>query len=58
MNSACDTPVIVRAALLCTYCDIPAARKVSGFVGHSAYRACSPFPTAAFGETPDYSGFC
>ena len=62
MNSASDTPVIVRAALLCTCCDIPAARKVSGFVGHSAYRACSrclkPFPTAAFREKPDYSGFC
>lgn len=62
MNSASDTPVIVRAALLCTCCDIPAARKVSGFVGHSAYRACScclkPFPTAAFREKPYYSGFC
>ena len=37
------------------------ARKVSGFVGHSAYCACSrlkPFPTAVFGEKPDYSGFC
>ena len=62
MNCASGTPLIVRAALLCTSCDIPAARKVSGFVGHSAYRACSrclkPFPTAAFGEKPDYSGFC
>ena len=61
MNSNHGTPVIVRAALICTSCDIPAARKVSGFVGHSAYHACSrclkPFPTAAFGEKPDYSGF-
>lgn len=62
MNCSSGTPVIVRAALLCTSCDIPAARKVSRFVGHSAYCACSrclkPFPTAEFGEKPDYSGFC
>ena len=62
MKCSSGTPVIVRAALICTSCDIPAARKVSGFVGHSAYSACSrclkPFPTAEFGEKPDYSGFC
>ena len=61
MHSASETPVIVRAALICTACDIPAARKVSGFVGHSAYHACSrclkPFPTKAFGEKPNFSGF-
>ena len=60
MISAFGTPVIVRAALICTSCDIPASRKVSGFVGHSAYRACSKclkaFPTEHFGEKPDYSG--
>ena len=52
---------LVRAALLCLACDIPAARKVSGFMGHSAFHACSrclkEFPTAHFGEKPDYSGF-
>ena len=59
----CDSggSVIVRAELICTACDIPAARKVSGFVGFNAYHACSrclkAFPTAAFGEKPDYSGF-
>lgn len=46
--------VLVRAALICVACDIPAARKVCGFVGHQAYRGCSKclkgFPT-------DYSGF-
>ena len=61
MQCASGTPVIVRAALICTACDIPAARKVSGFLGHSAYRACSrclkPFPTKAFGEKADFSGF-
>jgi hypothetical protein len=29
------------AALLCIACDIPAARKVSGFLGHSARLGCS-----------------
>ena len=33
--------VVVRAALTCTACDIPAARKVSGFVGHNALHGCS-----------------
>lgn len=53
--------VLVRAALTCVACDIPAARKVCGFVGHNARLACSKcskiFPTSAFGEKPDYSGF-
>ena len=61
MQSITNTPVIVRAALICTACDIPASRKVSGFVGHNAFRACSrclkSFPTATFGEKPDYTGF-
>ena len=61
MHCSSGTPVFVRAALICTACDIPAARKVSGFVGHSAYRACSrclkPFPKDVFGEKPDFTGF-
>ena len=44
--------VLVRAALLCVGCDIPAARKVCGFVGHQALKGCSKcllsFPTARF----------
>ena len=60
MQSESGLQVMVRAALICTACDIPASRKVSGFVGHGAYRGCSrclkPFPTAAFGEKPDYTG--
>ena len=55
------TPVLVRAALLCVGCDIPAARKTCGFVGHGALRGCSkcllPFPTEHFGDKPDYSNF-
>ena len=53
--------VIVRAALLCSSCDIPANRKVCGFVSHNALKGCSKcllsFPTDKFGEKPDYSNF-
>lgn len=56
-----NQPVIVRAALLSVACDIPAARKVSGFVGPQSLLGCSKcilqFPTASFGEKPDYSNF-
>ena len=33
--------VRIRAALLCVSCDIPACRKVCGFLGHNANLACS-----------------
>jgi len=33
--------ICVRAALTCCACDIPAARKLCGFVGHSATMGCS-----------------
>lgn len=49
-----------RAALLCVSADIPAARKLCGFKGHSACLGCSRclkvFP-GGFGENKDYSGF-
>ena len=61
MKSASGSSVFVCAALICTACDIPASRKLSGFVSHNAYRGCSrclkSFPTKAFGEKADYSGF-
>ena len=58
----CDgSDLLVRAALLCVGCDIPAARKVCGFVGHRALKGCSKcllfFPTEHFGEKNDYSNF-
>lgn len=60
MESALGNSVIVQSALVCTACDIPASRKVSGFVGHSAFHGCSrclkEFPTEAFGQKPDYTG--
>lgn len=51
----------IQAALLCVSSDIPASRKLSGFVGHSATKACSKclksFLPASFGLKSDYSGF-
>ena len=51
-------PLLHRVALLCIACDI-AARKVSGFLGHSATLGCSrclkKFPGEVSNE--DYSGF-
>ncbi len=46
MKTADEQQVVVRAALLCAACDIPAARKTCGFVGHGG----SVFPTEHFGE--------
>ena len=49
----------VRGALLCAASDIPAARKLCGFLGHTAKLGCSrclkKFP-GGFGEQ-DYGGF-
>ena len=49
----------VRCALLCVACDIPAGRKVCGFLGHSARLGCSrcykQFPGSV--GSMDYSGF-
>ena len=57
----CEGTKLVRAALLCNSSDIPATRKVGGFVGHAALKGCSRclknFPTHTFGEKADYSGF-
>ena len=61
MKNSNNVSVMVRAALLCVGCDIPAARKVCGFLGHRATMGCSkcllPFPTEKFGEKADYSNF-
>lgn len=52
---------IIRAAISCLACDVPAARKVGGFTGHRATLGCSrclkEFPVESFSEYPDYSGF-
>lgn len=50
---------LLRAALLCVACDLPAGRKACGFLGHSATLGCSrckkQFPGAV--GKKDYSGF-
>ena len=53
--------ITVRAALTCISCDIPALRKVAGFVGHNATRGCTrclkEFSCTSFGEKLNYGGF-
>ena len=51
--------VLVRCVLLCVACDIPALRKVCGFLGHSATLGCSKCLKAFPGQVgqKDYSGF-
>ena len=50
---------LVRSAVICCSCDLPAGRKLCGFLGHSAHLGCSKcmkyFPSAE-GKL-DYSGF-
>ena len=50
---------LVRCAILCCSCDLPAGRKLCGFLGHSAHLGCSKckkyFPSSTHGL--DYSGF-
>ena len=51
----------IRAILSCIVCDLPATRKVCGFLGINATKGCSKclksFPTSTFGTKPDYSGY-
>ena len=58
MNIPNKMSTVIRAALICVACDIPAA---SGFVGHRATLGCSKcllrFPTESFGDKPNYSNF-
>ena len=52
-------PQLVGRALICVACDLPASKKVAGFLGHTANFGCSrclkEFP-GKVGEK-DYSGF-
>jgi hypothetical protein len=56
---SCRNEEIVRCAILCVSCDIPAGRKTCGFLGHSANLGCSRclkfFPGQVGNK--DYSGF-
>lgn len=50
---------LVRGAVICCSCDLPAGRKLCGFLGHGAHLGCSKcmkfFPT--LGDGLDHSGF-
>ena len=53
--------VSIRLCLGVVVCDIPATRKLCGFLGHSARLGCNKclkeFPTESFGKKPDFSGY-
>ena len=53
------TDCIIYVALLCLACDLPAGRKVCGFLGHSATLGCSRCMKHFCGSVGnmDYSGF-
>ena len=48
----------IRAALSCIACDVPAARKVGGFIGHNGKYGCNrclkEFKVESFGDYPDF----
>ena len=50
---------VVRGMLLCVACDLPAARKVCGFLGHNANLGCSKCLKLFPGQpgSMDFSGF-
>ena len=52
--------VCIKLALSCITCDIPATRKVCGFLGHNATLGCNKCLKkfdVTFGEKTDFSGF-
>ena len=53
------TEQVIRGALLCVACDLPAGRKTCGFLGHSANLGCSKCFKIFKGDitNKDYSGF-
>ena len=61
MNIADGSKMTVKAVLVCVSCDTPAARKVGGYLGHSAqkgyFKCLKSFDTPEFGMKANYSGF-
>ena len=50
----------IKLAISCVTCDIPATRKVAGFLGHNAILGCNKCLkefNVSFGEATDYSGY-
>lgn len=56
-----NEPKLIRGAFLCVASDMPASKKVAGFIGHSANHGCSKFmkvfPRPGPVSNKDYSGF-
>ena len=55
-----NSVVCIKLALSCITCDIPATRKVCGFLGHNATLGCNKCLKefdVTFGEKTDFSGF-
>ena len=53
-------PITIKLALSCVACDIPASRKVSGFLGHNATLGCNKCLKKfgiAVGEKSNFGGF-
>ena len=52
---------ICRAAVMCVTSDIPASRKVGGYLSHQAIFGCTrclkKFPRASFNDKPNYGGY-
>ncbi|OAD69156.1 hypothetical protein PHYBLDRAFT_149559 [Phycomyces blakesleeanus NRRL 1555(-)] len=61
MSDNSNENITVRAALMCVACDIPAARKTSGFTGHASICACHKcqrqFTMIPETTQVDFSGF-
>ena len=61
INTPSTGPKFCLLALVCTTCDIPASRKLCGFLSFSAKMGCNKckkeFPRPAFGAKQDFSGF-
>ena len=57
--SAINERKIIRCAVICAACDLPAGRKLCGFLGHSARLECSKCKKEFVGgvSSMDYSGF-
>ena len=53
-------PVTIRLALSCISCDIPASRKVCGFLGHTASFGCNKYLkkfSVGFNQPGNFSGY-
>ena len=52
---------VLRAILSCIVCDLPATRKICGFLSQNAKKGCSKctkeFITTSFGNKPNYAGY-